>query len=103
MQRYSRTLGCSHLGAVQLIAALPLKEIISGWASAVIPVYVVCDVQHFRLSIIYEYIGKIHFETKRRLRFIISQSLLSARALPAPHKATATEQPDREIHGASRV
>ena len=66
-------------------AALALWAIVSslvggtvpGWASTVIPIYIVCGVQLLSLGVIGEYVGKIYLETKARPRFIVSD--LSAR------------------------
>jgi len=57
----------------------------------------------FCLGIIGEYVGKIYFETKRRPRFIISESLQPAQVVPVPYKAMATEELDRELQGPNRV
>ncbi len=47
---------------------------VSGWTSMIIAVYFMGGVQLFCTGIIGEYIGKIYSETKRRPRFIISES-----------------------------
>ncbi len=64
-------------------AALALWAIVSslvggtvpGWASTVIPIYIVCGVQLLSLGVIGEYVGKIYLETKARPRFIVSDSV----------------------------
>lgn len=50
-----------------------LGRSIPGWASTVIPIYIVCGVQLFSLGVIGEYVGKIYLETKARPRFIVSE------------------------------
>ncbi len=54
-------------------ATVVFAATIPGWASTVIPIYVVCGVQLLSLGVIGEYIGKIYLETKRRPRFHISE------------------------------
>ena len=51
---------------------------IPGWASTVIPIYLVCGVQLLSLGVIGEYVGKIYLETKRRPRFIVAETIGSA-------------------------
>ncbi len=63
------------LTAWALFMALVIKATVPGWASIVIPIYLVCGVQLLSLGIIGEYVGKIYLETKRRPRFIISSSV----------------------------
>ncbi len=46
-----------------------------GWASTVLPVYLLGGVQIFFLGIIGEYIGKVYIEVKRRPRYIIEKCL----------------------------
>ena len=48
---------------------------VPGWASIVIPIYIICGVLLFSLGIIGEYIWKIYLEIKARPRFIIAESL----------------------------
>ena len=61
-----------------IIASVVLKETIPGWASTVIPIYLICGVQLFCVGIIGEYIGKIYLETKRRPRSHIAETLEAA-------------------------
>ena len=56
-------------------ASVVFQATIPGWASTVIPIYIVCGVQLLSLGVIGEYIGKIYLETKRRPRFHVSESL----------------------------
>ncbi len=63
------------LTAWALFMALVVKATVPGWASIVIPIYLVCGVQLLSLGVIGEYVGKIYLETKRRPRFIISNSV----------------------------
>ncbi|HEY0420193.1 MAG TPA: hypothetical protein VGC80_11820, partial [Acetobacteraceae bacterium] len=65
-----------------LVATLVLQRTIPGWASTVIPIYLVCGAQLLCLGVIGEYVGKIYLETKRRPRFIIAEELQPARTVP---------------------
>ncbi len=67
-----------------LVTALIFRAAIPGWASTVIPIYLVCGVQLLSLGVIGEYVGKIYLETKRRPRFIIAETL-NPLPLPAAH------------------
>ena len=58
-----------------IFASLVMNATISGWASTVVPIYLICGVQLLSLGIIGEYIGKIYLETKRRPRFLIAETL----------------------------
>jgi len=55
------------LGLWATVAALS-GYTVPGWASTVIPIYVVCGVQLFSLGVIGEYIGKIYLETKGHMK-----------------------------------
>ncbi len=66
------------LGLWAFVEAVFLDNAIPGWASTVIPIYMICGVQLICLGIMGEYIGKIYLETKRRPRFIIETSLPKA-------------------------
>lgn len=68
------------LGLWALINAVFFKNVIPGWASTVIPIYLLCGVQMICLGVMGEYVGKIYLETKRRPRFIIETDLLEKRA-----------------------
>lgn len=65
-----------------LVASLAFSATVPGWASTVIPVYLVCGVQLLSLGVIGEYVGKIYLETKRRPRSHIAQALLPSAADP---------------------
>jgi polyisoprenyl-phosphate glycosyltransferase len=63
------------MGAWALLAAF-FSVVVPGWASTVIPIYLICGVQLICLGIMGEYIGKIYHETKRRPRYTVETSLL---------------------------
>ncbi|BDY13572.1 glycosyltransferase family 2 protein [Hydrogenimonas cancrithermarum] len=48
---------------------------VPGWASTVLPIYLIGGIQVFSVGIVGEYIGKIYMETKSRPRFIIERTL----------------------------
>lgn len=48
---------------------------IPGWASSVIPIYLLGGIQLFSIGVVGEYIGKVFFETKRRPRYFIQEFL----------------------------
>lgn len=58
-----------------LLTTLVLRTAIPGWASTVVPIYLVLGVQLLSLGVIGEYIGKIYMETKRRPTFQIAEAL----------------------------
>lgn len=60
------------------LAAWAIGWTLSGWASTVLPIYLLGGTQLIGLGIVGEYIGKIYQETKRRPRFIIDETVTSA-------------------------
>jgi glycosyltransferase involved in cell wall biosynthesis len=58
------------------LIAVGLGRTVPGWASTVVPIYMICGVQLLCLGIVGEYIGKIYNETKRRPRFIIDKTTM---------------------------
>ncbi|KPK51690.1 MAG: glycosyltransferase [Gammaproteobacteria bacterium SG8_31] len=48
---------------------------VPGWASSVLPMYLLGGIQLLSLGVIGEYVGKTYFETKRRPRFVIEKSV----------------------------
>jgi polyisoprenyl-phosphate glycosyltransferase len=84
------------LGAWAFVAAVVFKATVPGWASTVVPIYLICGVQILFLGIIGEYIGKIYIETKRRPRFLIDYTT---------ERVFRTAEPQRSltsIHGVGR-
>ena len=63
------------MGTWALLAAF-FSVVVPGWASTVIPIYMICGVQLICLGIMGEYIGKIYHETKRRPRYTIETTLV---------------------------
>jgi glycosyltransferase involved in cell wall biosynthesis len=58
-----------------LYTRLVMKTGVPGWASTVIPIYLISGVQLLCIGIMGEYIGKIYLETKRRPRSHIAVML----------------------------
>jgi hypothetical protein len=44
-----------------------------GWASSVIPIYLLGGIQLLSVGVIGEYVGKIYLETKRRPRYFVEE------------------------------
>jgi glycosyltransferase involved in cell wall biosynthesis len=65
------------LGCWAVLMALVFQVTVPGWASTVVPIYLICGLQTFCLGIVGEYIGKIYLETKQRPRFVIEEMLPS--------------------------
>ena len=58
------------------------QQAIPGWASTVLPMYLLGGIQLFSLGVIGEYLGKIYIETKRRPRYFIEECI--SHKSPAP-------------------
>jgi len=58
-----------------LALALVFRTVVPGWASTVIPIYIMAGVQLMSLGVVGEYVGKIYLEAKHRPRFHIAQAL----------------------------
>ena len=56
-----------------LVGAWVRNSVVPGWASSVIPIYLLGGVQLFSIGVIGEYVGKIYLETKRRPRFFVQE------------------------------
>jgi len=54
-----------------LYGKLVRHSVLPGWASSIIPIYLLGGIQLFSVGIIGEYIGKVYLEVKRRPRFFI--------------------------------
>lgn len=63
------------LGLWALFARLFLSTVVPGWASIVIPMYMLGGIQLLSLGVIGQYLAKIYSETKGRPRFIVEKSL----------------------------
>jgi hypothetical protein len=61
--------------AIWAIIGTLLGHTVPGWASTVIPIYVVTGVQLFSVGLIGEYVGKIYLESKARPRFIVTEQI----------------------------
>jgi glycosyltransferase involved in cell wall biosynthesis len=68
------TLGALAVATFVVISAIR-GDVVPGWASTVLPIYVLGGIQIMTLGLVAEYIGKIYSEVKRRPRFITEQEL----------------------------
>jgi glycosyltransferase involved in cell wall biosynthesis len=68
------------MGVWAFIAAVTGLGVVPGWASTVIPVYILGGFQLLALGVVGEYIGKTYMEVKRRPLFLVQET----RALEAP-------------------
>ena len=68
------TLGALAVATFLVISAIR-GDVVPGWASTVLPIYVLGGIQIMTLGLVAEYIGKIYSEVKRRPRFITEQEL----------------------------
>ena len=50
-------------------------DVVPGWASTVIPVYLSCGIELLGLGVVGEYVGRIYLETKARPRFHVARLL----------------------------
>lgn len=71
-----------------ILAATVFDATIPGWASTVVPIYLICGVQMLCVGIIGEYVGKIYLETKRRPRSHVAEVLAPQHGQIAPQTKT---------------
>jgi len=63
----------SLMAGIWTIYEVLMGRTVHGWASTVLPIYLISGVQLLSLGIIGEYIGKIYKETKKRPLYIIEE------------------------------
>jgi polyisoprenyl-phosphate glycosyltransferase len=80
-----------------LFVAFLAPDVVPGWASTVIPIYMVCGVQLVCLGIMGEYIGKIYHETKRRPRYTIETILQESQSNAGSMQLAADHQPSPDV------
>jgi len=68
------TLGALAISVFIVFSALR-GDVVPGWASTVLPIYVLGGLQIMTIGLVAEYIGKIYSEVKQRPRFISEQEL----------------------------
>ena len=61
--------------SVFIIVSAIRGDVVPGWASTVLPIYVLGGIQMMTIGLVAEYIGKIYSEVKQRPRFISEQEL----------------------------
>lgn len=73
-----------------LFATLVLGTAVPGWASTVVPIYLISGVQLLCMGVLAEYVGRIYAETKRRPRYLVETTCGGAEAATA---GSATDSP----------
>jgi hypothetical protein len=63
----------SFIGVIWAVLSQLLGNTVTGWASTVAIICLVCGIQLVCLGVIGEYVGKIYMEVKKRPRYIISE------------------------------
>lgn len=79
------TLGSGAMGLFVLISALTNPATVPGWASTVLPIYLIGGIQLLSIGILGEYVGKSYMEAKRRPRYIIEEELFGSVAPTFPN------------------
>jgi polyisoprenyl-phosphate glycosyltransferase len=69
------SLGSLAVAAWAVYVRLFTQAAVPGWASTVVPMYLLGGIQLLSLGIIGEYLAKIYMESKRRPRFIIERTV----------------------------
>jgi glycosyltransferase involved in cell wall biosynthesis len=69
-----------------LISFIFTDKTIPGWASTVLPLYLIGGVQILSIGIIGEYLSKIYSEVKQRPRYIISHTIGSHASISKDHR-----------------
>lgn len=69
------SLGAMGVAAWALFVRLFTHSAVPGWASTVVPIYLIGGIQIMCMGVIGEYVGKIYSEVKRRPRYVIEQVL----------------------------
>jgi glycosyltransferase involved in cell wall biosynthesis len=75
-------LGSLGLSVWTFIATLTPGRVVPGWASTVLPLYLLGGLHLLSIGIIGEYIGKIYQEVKRRPRFAVEGTVRSGESTP---------------------
>ena len=57
-----------------LVMKFVYQTAVPGWASVVLPIYLLGGIQLLSIGIIGEYVGRVYMESKRRPRYIIEAS-----------------------------
>jgi len=58
-----------------VLGKILLHSVMPGWASSVVPIYLLGGIQLLSVGVIGEYVGKIYLETKRRPRYFIEEEI----------------------------
>ena len=62
------------MGLYVLFIKLATNAAVPGWASTVLPIYILGGIQIFFIGILGEYTGKMYKEVKRRPRYVIEKT-----------------------------
>ncbi|MCC9596334.1 MULTISPECIES: glycosyltransferase family 2 protein [unclassified Rubrivivax] len=81
------------LGFWALFVRLFTDEAVPGWASIVIPLFLISGVQLLSLGVIGEYLAKVFVETKRRPLYFVDQMIVA----PIPGRDAAAPDPRPSI------
>jgi hypothetical protein len=68
------TLVALTISAFVVVSALR-GNVVPGWASTVLPIYMLGGVQIMIIGLVAEYVGKVYSEVKRRPRFLREEEL----------------------------
>lgn len=63
------------MGIFILISSFTNNKVVPGWASTILPIYLIGGIQILCLGIVGEYIGKIYSETKRRPKYTVRETI----------------------------
>ncbi len=66
----------SIIASIYVLYSYLYKNVVHGWASTALPLYLLGGIQMLFLGVMGEYIGKIYKEVKNRPRFIVEDRLL---------------------------
>lgn len=65
----------SGMSAYVILAKFLADQVVPGWASTVLPIYLLGGIQLLSLGVIGEYLGKVYQEVKARPRFLIEKTI----------------------------
>jgi len=64
------------MAAYVLFQKIFSNSVIPGWASTVLPIYVLGGIQLLCMGVVGEYVGRVYMESKRRPRFLVEDEIL---------------------------
>lgn len=69
--------------ALYALARKATGQVVEGWTSLAVPLYMLNGVTLFALGVVGEYVGKIYMEVKRRPRYLVDTTTFADRPSPA--------------------